>query len=321
VERNDSLRTLNGLESLESVGDYLSLEYNRSLEAISGLSNLNTIGSDFRMQGSLPLINLNGLQNLTTVGERFWIEYCPSLIDFTGLENLTFIGDMFVINNNDGLVSFEGLNNLEEAGRTRIHTNNALTTTAGLSSLQIVDGAIEIHNNPLLERIEGMYELNDVWNFHVSNNEILSDITDLENLQTLERISIWENPMLVSIDAFNNVSTELDIVSLKNNPNLMVCNVPAICNHLLDGGGYTTIENNASGCSSGAEILFTCAELGKVQNNVFYDLNQNQIQDNDEQEYIGLRHLYRYLRRCGKPGLDINYESVKLHRQYRRRCL
>jgi hypothetical protein len=62
ITNNDSLKNLNGLESLETVGWALRIEDNLSLESLDGLNSLASIGNNFEITGNNVLEDYCDLQ-------------------------------------------------------------------------------------------------------------------------------------------------------------------------------------------------------------------------------------------------------------------
>lgn len=63
---------------------------------------------------------------------------------------------------------------------------------------------------------------------------------------------------------------------------MSLCSIPTICNFLLNSTGSFYIHNNAPGCNDELEILNNCNGIGEIYFPLFYDLNENGLQENDE---------------------------------------
>lgn len=107
-----TLTSLNGLESLKSVGQQLSLS--SPLTNADGLSALESVGQQVVVNGtSLP--HLNGLASLKSIGRELDIQNNPLLTNLDGLANLESIGRELVIQNNAELTNITGLENIDPA--------------------------------------------------------------------------------------------------------------------------------------------------------------------------------------------------------------
>jgi hypothetical protein len=103
VTFNGSLITnLDGLSTVTSFGKTVSI-YLNSLKSLEGLSNLTTIGEGLYLSYDDSLINLAGLENLTSIGGMVVIEYNKSLTSLKGIDNVTSLPGLFSIKENDHL--------------------------------------------------------------------------------------------------------------------------------------------------------------------------------------------------------------------------
>ena len=131
IFNNEQLFSLNGLENLKFVGSHFSLTGCNSLQNIDGLASLNTVNGFFVL-GQGIITNTNGLNNLTYVGNGFDIYGCDSLTNISALSNLLFIGGSLRISNNYSLASLTGLDNVESDSIDwiSIHNNSSLSQCA-----------------------------------------------------------------------------------------------------------------------------------------------------------------------------------------------
>jgi len=120
---NEQLRNLNGLENLKFIDGDFSLAGCDSLQNIDSLSGLNTINGFFVL-GQGVIKNTNGLNSLTYVGNGVDIHSCDSLNSISGLSNLALIGGSLHIKNNFSLSSLSGLDNVEPDSIDWISINN-----------------------------------------------------------------------------------------------------------------------------------------------------------------------------------------------------
>ena len=112
IFNNENLLNLNGLENLKFIGSHFSLTGCNFLQNIDGLTSLNTVNGFFVL-GQGVFTNTNGLNNLAYVGNGFDIHDCDSLTDISALSNLSLIGGSLNISNNYSLASLSGLDNVE----------------------------------------------------------------------------------------------------------------------------------------------------------------------------------------------------------------
>jgi hypothetical protein len=68
---------------------------------------------------------------------------------------------------------------------------------------------------------------------------------------------------LTSLSGLNNISAAtITNLEIKNNSALSTCHVQSICDYLATPNGTVTIQNNAPGCNSQAQVIAACATVG-----------------------------------------------------------
>lgn len=156
-----------------------------------------------------------------------------------GLEFLETVGGTFDVRNNDALIDLSGLDLLTSVVRFFMIENASLKSLDGIDSLTNIEEEESI--------------------VIIDNNSLIS-INALSMVSSCPGcfIVISSNPNLTNLEGLENIPpTDMFFLQLVDNPNLVVCNLQNICTYLLDGGDHM-IENNASGCSSAAEIIDNC---------------------------------------------------------------
>lgn len=155
IENNESLTSLSGLQNLKYVSGFFSITHNDALTSIEALYNLNRVGYVFAI-GSNSLTSLEGLNNLNHVDYMFTIGGSTALTNLEGLNNLTTVmGEGFFISQNDSLLSLSGLNSLTSTSEIRIEGNPMLND---INALTTVDAALleklTIKNNTSLMKCD-----------------------------------------------------------------------------------------------------------------------------------------------------------------------
>jgi len=183
---NDSLVNLIGLEGLTSISGYLEIGYNASLPDLTGLNNIASVVGYLEVRDNDILINLNGLDNLVSIGDNMRIRNNPVLNSLMALENLTTLGGEFRVSGNTVLVTLEGLHNINAASISDLylHDNFSLTTCEVESVcdyLSAPNGAIYITNNAT----------------GCNDQEEVEDacFTDVQELGSPDHFSILPNPV------------------------------------------------------------------------------------------------------------------------------
>lgn len=119
VEYNEKLTSLEGLHGIKHLAALRI--YNTSLVTLEGLDSLESIGNDhITISLNDELISFDGLNRLRSVGGQeftgriWWIEFNPKLESIEALSNLTILNLNLFFKNNYKLKSLEGLNNVKD---------------------------------------------------------------------------------------------------------------------------------------------------------------------------------------------------------------
>ena len=234
IIRNISdLTNVAGLSALTSVGGDLDIEINLALASIVGLSALTSVGGRLFINASNALTNVNGLSALTSVGGELNINSNAALTNVDDLLALTSVGGDLIIIGNAALANVNGLSAVTSVGGNLGVGGTGLTNIDGLSALTSVGGGLIIANTAGLTDIDG-----------------LSLLTSFGG-----QVIIFNNAALTNIDGLRSLTSvggDLDI-----HGNMVLANCTVGLSALLAADGVTgsiTISNNATGCSSVAEI-------------------------------------------------------------------
>lgn len=121
VINNYSLQNLNGLNFTSIIGNYLFIKDNQALTNIDGLSSIISVSDNVSLEiiNNVALANLDGLQNLVKAG-KILIQSNPLLVNIDGLSSitqLTLTSDtrLLSIYNNTILESIQGIRNINQA--------------------------------------------------------------------------------------------------------------------------------------------------------------------------------------------------------------
>lgn len=183
---NESLKNLNGLSRLTSVG-YFEVEQNNVLESLSGVGALESV-YELRLNSNLLLKSIDDIKGATV--KTLFIRGTSVFNNLTPLQEVTGLENIYLANNLE-LSSLEGLNDFTEMTNVTITGNPKLTSISALSKLTTIratteDGAesgIEITFNDKLQTLDG---LQNVVNFEgfvkVSYNDMLTDFCAIQNI-------------------------------------------------------------------------------------------------------------------------------------------
>ena len=309
---DSEIRNFNNLNSLEQIGGDFTIINNQTIRNFEGLEQLEIIAGNFNLENT-SIINLQGLESLEEIGNNFYLFQNFSLDNFEGANQLTGIGGSLLVNQSENLKSTKGFPRLESIGRDFELILNFITDTAedleGFDVLKSIGGDFytddlffNLNGMQSLEFVGGNFQLYGTWNgydtlrafsslkevgndFHIEVDGANSFI----GFRSLEKVSgafkLIANDNLGSLLPFRKVDfNKSEYVELDYNRKLAICDTRNICEYLLfnDTPNYKFI-NNAMGCSNENEVISLCKEqLSKVDIQVFYDQNENQIKEPDE---------------------------------------
>ncbi len=273
------ITNLDGLASLTSVGG-LSILSNPTLVNVGGLSALASVTTgSLNVTNNESLLNIDGLGSLTSVAFSVIVSRNGSLENLDGLSSLTSDVAQLTIDNNAALTSLNGLSGVTSANGVRIGNNPKMTTfdlsslstvsglfvfggsklltdLDGLAALSTVDGGLIISGFSGLTNVAGLMSLTTVGgDFYLTANDALLNVDGLSNLTSVGGdLGIEQNDLLLNLDGLSALGTVGEELIVRSNQSLGDCSGIA---GLLESGGVAgpiTIQDNAPGCNSLAEV-------------------------------------------------------------------
>ncbi len=236
--------------------------------------NCTEIGGDLIIDGE-TISNLNGLSVVTQIDGKLEVIGCDILSSLTGLNNVTFIdGDLNIVGN-DALFSLLGLEGLTSFdGDFNVRVNNYMINFNGLNNLTSIGGSVWIYLNNNLSSFDGLENLTSIdegmsigiygWPSGTWGNPSLNSLTGLESLTSVSGdLKIIGNHELVKLSGIANIdAASIADLTIAHNSLLTTCEVESICNYLISPNGSISIESNATGCNSQAEVAYACGITG-----------------------------------------------------------
>ncbi len=207
---NASLHGIDAIEHLVSVGESLDIQFNDALENLDGLNALSSIEGDVSIYRNDALETLDGFNGLRTIGGKLFVLDNSTQLTLGGFKQLISVGGDLDIYGDDALVSLSGLDHLETIGGSLpMNENVTLTNFTGFETLLSIDGDLLISNNTSLPELNGFNQLQSVGgSLLIQNNRALVDIGGFENLMSVNRdLSIRGNEMLERLETLNNLTS------------------------------------------------------------------------------------------------------------------
>ena len=260
LEQDFQLKDISALSGLRYIKRYLSIESTK-INSLSGFDSLNYVGNGFSLT-SYDILSLAGLESLKKVGGVLEIKV-PNLHNLEGLNNLRVCGYLLL----SGLSYLESLDGLESLDTVYylvdISNNPALVNAGSIPHLNYIGGDLRLHHNESLTSLPMFDNLNTInGTLLITNNASLQSLSAFQNLNYIHGgLNVSGNNLLPSLEGLDNIHwySFYNLV-LKNNPSLMICVTPSICQYLAREQP-SVISNNASGCQSAQEIIDLCGPL------------------------------------------------------------
>jgi len=266
--QGSNISNLNGLSNVTSITKSLFIQNNPALSSLSGLSNLSNIGVELTIDNNDALTSLNGLNNLPFIGGSLDISNNALLNDLSALSGVAYINGYLGISFNPALVNLNGLNNVATIGRyLQINNNNALISLNSLNNLTGIGintattgRYLSIGSNPNMTTLNGLNAVTSVGaQVDIAGNGKLVTLGGLTSLSTINGyLSITNNPKLTNLDELANITSIAGNLTIASNAMLGDCAALGICNYLDNPTGSVSIQNNATGCNSIAQVQAAC---------------------------------------------------------------
>lgn len=246
------ITSLEGLNSLETIGLDLIIQDCPNLTDITALSNLTSIGEDLFLQRNHALTSLAGLENLVTVGEYLTIQSHDSLTTLAALSNLTDLGQRngllengVGITFNAALTDLEGLGGVEALDSLVLEGNSALTSLNGLALTTL--GYLSLEDNDALTDLSALSGLNSIaGDIILDGNASLTSLAGLENVtQILDSLKL----LTTSVTSLDGLAALVSVganVEMRHNAYLASCHIDVFVERVGAGnvGGEVKLENN-----------------------------------------------------------------------------
>lgn len=235
IRRMEGLTTLNGLQSLTSVGRRVGIRQNPALTTLEGLNNLVSIGENKITIGDDDCDDTDG----EDLGNDALTDYCAlgSLLSNIGVSALE-AGGSCIVNN----ATFNPtLQDIADGNCTSVYSGDLTVTTQAeidalplkytsitgkldilggdgdisdlskFSELRDIGGRLLIQDCPLLTDLTGLDALEIVGSASTQELAIrrMAGLVSLNGLQSLKevsrRIGFWSNPALETLDGIDNL--------------------------------------------------------------------------------------------------------------------
>ncbi len=237
------ITNLNGLSTLTTIGDGLSIENNNALTTLTGLENITSIIGDYDSLGQGIGLNISDNNNLTTINAfsnltlmegNIHIENNPMLVSLIGLDGITEVNGSIRILDNANLNTLSGLQNIVTLTGVgffqfgiRIENNDALLDLTGLDGLTTLNGNLEVYGNDSLISLNGLnsltYHTAVYEGIEIGGNSSLTSLNGLNNISSYNcsLTSIYNNNALVTLEGLPNLTEFNGTISIQRNDALI----------------------------------------------------------------------------------------------------
>jgi len=273
---NTRLTSVQGLESLRSVGSQLVLAMSpvlRDIEALAGLEfakSLHVTGldsleslrplsrlthlSDLEITRNPALESLDGLDSLIEVS-RLFVSDNASLRHVDALSGLVAVSGQVTFSHNPALASLGGLRNVRRVGEGLDLTNDdQLVSLSGLGALDTIGGSLRIEECPV-ETLEGLSLVERAGGLHLVRVPSLVSVHGLDALTDLGGgpLEIRDAPRLADLGALSSLGGTLSDLLLVG---------PSALSSLTGLGGIVEVQGDLQ--VSGHPELSSVAALASL---------------------------------------------------------
>ncbi len=222
---------------------------------LAPLAQIEYIGGDLIIENFQSLLDLNGLHNVDSImGElRILDQIFP--FETVEMESLKYAREIVIAGEEFVEVSFPAL---DSAWIIDLDLDN-LSTMSVFALLRAVGSRLSIQCRDL-DDLSGFSSLVGVDFLDVTRSDQLLDFAEMSALRSVRVLNVTNNDRLSSLAGLDNLDETLDNVSIGTNPQLSTCAISSICAFLETQSA--SIDNNAAGCNSEAEVDFICLTAG-----------------------------------------------------------
>ncbi len=169
----DSLATLDGLDSLATVGGTVQLQRVSQLRDLNGLSGLSGIGGHLRIEDAGLLNSISGMNSLQGISGSVWLER-TNVGSLAPLQTTLSVGGLR-LDTNPELTSTAGMPPVIALSELVLHWNASLDELTGLNTVRTIEGDLMIDGHVQLGSLVDLMDVISVGgDLSVQNNTVLS---------------------------------------------------------------------------------------------------------------------------------------------------
>lgn len=213
--------------------DFLLLDF----ESLEGFNSLTTIGGQLRIEGLAETTTLEGLNNLESIGGNLVINANIILEDISSLISLTQINGILHITSNEVLNSLSGIENINHSGIEILYLfNNPLISYCNYPNIcTYLELNTALNDATINNNLEGCNSIDEVLNecsaLNIENKEskpfLLSIVNPVKNRLKIIQVGVENELQLVKIISLNGNT----ILSTNN----IISNASIDVSHLYSG--------------------------------------------------------------------------------------
>lgn len=268
IRDNPLLTDISALSSLKGVFDTFIIRNNDALTTIGDLPALVSLGT-LRINSNDILADVDGFSNLTSVNGTIEIISNQVLNDLTGFSNFNSVTGGLNLNNLPQLNNLQGLENITTLGAISLTDLPLITSVTELSGINTLDN-IGILNTPVnsitIPNVSQLSTLQLV-NTNFQNLDDFSQITQIGSTVAIQsQILLNSNSLLNDISGIENADlSDLEGITIINNPNLSNCSIIPICSILVPQSPnlntFSFANNDPTGTCNDTDVLSECGVL------------------------------------------------------------
>ncbi len=252
----DALTGVGGDVSLGGVDDRSTCSAettvgNPTLRDLEGLKTLATVGGSLIIEDELGLTSLSGLQALHSLGASggLTLRRNDALTSLTGLEGIALAFDVDV-SENATLTKLQGLEALTSVNTLTVRDNPALVSLFPVARLGAVGATVDISGNPSLSSLVGLDELRSVGaDLIVDHNTTLPSLLGLQKLYSVGgMLRVAENDALVTLRGLDGVRS-VTAIEVRQNASLCDADVDRLLEQVRVAPTVVRVDNKEGTCA------------------------------------------------------------------------
>ncbi len=248
-ENPDPITSLSSLSTLEVIGGDLFLNYIHEVTSLDGLQNLTSVTGALKLLVNSNITSLDAFSSINSTVTSLEINSFREIESLQGLEGISIAsGGSLIIEGNDKLLNLDTIQNGIPSIMDVIKFEELLPQCSAFLDCSTIPPEVQPFTS-----LAFLSNVTEVEWLRIKGFQGTS-LAGIENITTINRLSLWFNPNITTIQELSNVTNDLFAVFISDNNQL----------ETLDG------LENISSITSGVSIIgnLSLNDFCALQNNI-----------------------------------------------------